>query len=298
MVHPGHVLLDDRALVQVAGDEVGGGTDLLHAAGVGLPVGVGALESRQERVVDVDAAPGERIAQLGGEDLHVARQHHQLHVVLVDGLQHPGFEGGLLLGTLDGQVLERHLVEPGQRGQRVVVGEDQRHLEREVPGVRLEQQIVDAVLRGGGQDQGAQRPACDVEGVLDVVTIDDRLQLLLELLLGGRGVHLDPHVEAVGGGAGELLGLGDVAAGGDHRAGDGVDDAGAVLAHEGQHEMMVLGGHPGSVGIHQCGCRSVRTEDGHCTRRLAYTGRPWLRRGPRGWPARPGRSRGRHGRRR
>jgi len=50
------VLLDDRALVEVAGDIVGGGADQLHTARMGLVIGLGALEARQEAVVDVDAA--------------------------------------------------------------------------------------------------------------------------------------------------------------------------------------------------------------------------------------------------
>jgi hypothetical protein len=49
-----HVLLDDRALVELAGDVVAGGADQLDAAGVGLVVGLGADEAGQEAVVDVD----------------------------------------------------------------------------------------------------------------------------------------------------------------------------------------------------------------------------------------------------
>ena len=48
VIHAHHVLLDDRALVQVARDEVGGGADELHAAGVRLLVRVGTLEAGQE----------------------------------------------------------------------------------------------------------------------------------------------------------------------------------------------------------------------------------------------------------
>src|SRR6185312_5205806 len=52
------VLFDDRPLVQIGGHEVGGGADQLHAAGVRLVIGPGALEPGQERVVDIDAAAG------------------------------------------------------------------------------------------------------------------------------------------------------------------------------------------------------------------------------------------------
>ncbi len=58
VVDANHVLLDDRALVEVGRHVVGGGADQLHAAGVCLVVGLGALEARQEGVVDVDRAAG------------------------------------------------------------------------------------------------------------------------------------------------------------------------------------------------------------------------------------------------
>ena len=57
------VLLDDRALVEVGCDVVRRRPDELHAAVVRLVVGLGALEARQERVVDVDGAALEGTAQ-------------------------------------------------------------------------------------------------------------------------------------------------------------------------------------------------------------------------------------------
>src|ERR1700738_3520024 len=50
------VLVDDRALIEVAGDVMRGSTDQLDAALKRLVIGPRALETRQERVVDVDAA--------------------------------------------------------------------------------------------------------------------------------------------------------------------------------------------------------------------------------------------------
>ena len=95
VVDPDHLLLDDRTLVEVGGHVVRGRSDQLHAAGVGLVVGLGALEAGQERVVDVDRAAFEGPAEVVGQDLHVAGQHHQVDVVLVDQLQQPGFGLGL-----------------------------------------------------------------------------------------------------------------------------------------------------------------------------------------------------------
>src|SRR6476661_10368506 len=66
------VLIDDRALIEIAGDVMRGGADQLDAALMRLVVGARALEARQERVVDVDAAPRQSCGHLVREDLHVA----------------------------------------------------------------------------------------------------------------------------------------------------------------------------------------------------------------------------------
>ena len=58
------VLLDDRALVEIGGDEMRGRADQLDAARMRLVIGLRALEAGQERMVDVDAAP----LQLGARD--------------------------------------------------------------------------------------------------------------------------------------------------------------------------------------------------------------------------------------
>ena len=59
------VLLDERAGVEVGGDVVGGGADRLDAALVGLGVGFGTDEGRQETVVDVDMRSCQREMKIG-----------------------------------------------------------------------------------------------------------------------------------------------------------------------------------------------------------------------------------------
>src|SRR5438552_17565640 len=49
------VLVDDLPLVEIAGDVMRGGADQFDAALMGLVIGPCALESGQERVMDVDA---------------------------------------------------------------------------------------------------------------------------------------------------------------------------------------------------------------------------------------------------
>ena len=65
MAHPDHVLVDDRPLVEVGGDVVGGDANQLDAPFMGLVVRAGATERRKERVVDVDRSPGPRFQNAG-----------------------------------------------------------------------------------------------------------------------------------------------------------------------------------------------------------------------------------------
>ncbi len=65
MIHARHVLLDDRAFVQIRGDVMRRRADDLDAARMGLMVGLGALEAGQEAVMDVDGASGQRLAEVG-----------------------------------------------------------------------------------------------------------------------------------------------------------------------------------------------------------------------------------------
>jgi len=50
----GDVLVDDGALIEIGRGVVGGGPDELDAAAMGLVVGLGSREGREEAVVDID----------------------------------------------------------------------------------------------------------------------------------------------------------------------------------------------------------------------------------------------------
>src|SRR6266404_5948078 len=72
------VLHDDRTLVEIFGNIVSSCAYHFHAPVKRLAVGLGALESRQKRMVDVDAAAGEKFAHICRKDLHIARQYDQI----------------------------------------------------------------------------------------------------------------------------------------------------------------------------------------------------------------------------
>lgn len=84
MIHPRDSLLNNRPLIQISRDKMRRSTNNLDTTIVRLMVRLGALERRQETVVDVDDFPGHDFAQLGAEDLHVAGQHDEVDLVLLD----------------------------------------------------------------------------------------------------------------------------------------------------------------------------------------------------------------------
>lgn len=142
MVDALNILFDDRAFVERGGHVVGGGTDDLDAALVGLVVGPGALEAGQEGVVDVDGAAFEGPAEVVGQHLHVARQHHQLGAAALDDLQLLRF--GLRLGVGgDGDVVEGNAVVFGQRAEVGVVGDDGADLDRQHAGAGAREQYYE-----------------------------------------------------------------------------------------------------------------------------------------------------------
>ena len=91
-------------------DVMRGRADQFDAPFMRLMIGPRALEARQERVVNVDAAAGQLRRQIVRQDLHVAREHHEIGLCLADRIPDRGFLLGLgLFG--DGQVMKRDVAE-------------------------------------------------------------------------------------------------------------------------------------------------------------------------------------------
>ena len=77
-----HVLFDDRSLIKVLGRVVRRGADALDAATVSLMVRLAPLEGGQEGVMDIDDPHREGFDHLLREDLHVARHHDEIDLVV------------------------------------------------------------------------------------------------------------------------------------------------------------------------------------------------------------------------
>ena len=167
VVHALHVLLDDRAFVEVGGDVVRGGADQLDTARMRLEVGLRALEAGQEAVVDVDGAALQRAAELGAQDLHVARQHHQ-----VDALAFDQASISLLLRALgrriaargQRQVVEGHAVAAAPASAKSGWLETMPAMSTaQLAAVPAEQQVVQAMAVLADQQQQARACAAGVQ---------------------------------------------------------------------------------------------------------------------------------------
>ena len=259
MADPRDVLLDDGPLVQVGRHVVGGGADEFHAALVGLGVGAGAFEGGEEGVVDVDDAALHCPAHAVGEDLHVARQHHQFHLLRGDEVEQ------LLLGPgfrvlRDGDVEEGDAVELGDGRQVRVVAHHRHHLDGQALGALAVEQVREAVALARDHDDGAQAPPQLVDPVVGAELARHVGQALLHGGAARGRVHFHAHEEGASAGVAELLGLDDVAPGRADDAGDGVDDAGAVRARQGENELRVFshGRQSSHVPARQRGRAAVR----------------------------------------
>lgn len=204
VVHTDDVLLNDRALIEVAGDEMGSSTDNLDTAVVSLVVRLGTLEGRQEGVVDVDDAAGHGFAELGRQDLHVAGEHNQVNVVLGGQLEDLAFLLGLG-GCGHWEVVEGDVVGCGERREVGVVGDDQGDLNAELTGGLAEEKVVQAVADLGDHHQDAGLLVGRVDLVIQSEGIGGGLESSAQLLqfgeVGGSiRRKLGAHEEALGGG--------------------------------------------------------------------------------------------------
>ena len=243
MGHAGDVLRDDRPLVEVGGGVVGGRADHLHPPLVGLVVGLGADERRQQRVVDVDDLVRVARHELLAEHLHVAGQHQQLDARLVGERDDLRLLGGLVTGH-DRQVVERHPEERAGLGVVGVVAHDEGDVGVQLAGAPAGQQVEQAVRLAGGQ----HADACDVLGQPQLALHPEAVADLAEgrQHLGGferEAVELELHpleeqpVVVVG----VLVDLDDVRAVPGEEFGDGGDDAAGVFAGQQQHGGAAAG---------------------------------------------------------
>ena len=218
--------------------------------------------------MDVDRAPGQRFAQTRRQDLHVARQHHQVDALALDQFQDP-----LLLryaaAGIDREVVEGHAVAARKLRVVGVVGRHRGDVRAQLAAVGAEQQVVEAVALPAHQHQQSRAPAHVVHRPVHRMRGGQRCERLAHGVdgAGGRDVEMHAQEEASGLGIAELLRVDDVAAVLEQQPGDAMDDAGAVGAGEGED---VVAGHCGRCGVR---ARDYVTRTARAVRRLRP--QPW-----------------------
>lgn len=243
MVHGDDLLDDDGALVEIGGDEVGGGADDLHAAVEGLVIGAGAGEGGEEGVMDVDDATGEAGDEGAGEDPHVLGENEEFGGVLGESLEEGGFVG-IAVEAGVGDMVEGEIEAADEGFEFGMVGDDGKDLGVQLSVSVADEEVGEAVMFAGGEDDdlfgagcgqadggvgGEDSPGCGEEGS----GIDGAIELGPHEEAGGRGVH-------------EFMIADDVGAVGEEDAGDGVDEAGLVTAFD---EEDVVAGLSGGHGV-------------------------------------------------
>src|SRR5690606_24387447 len=146
MAHALHILFDDRALIEIARDVVGGRSDELYATIECLVIGLRALEARQEGVVNVDATAEKIGRQFVGKDLHVAGENHQVGSCLLDDAAQLLFLFRLRLAR-DGKMPERQIAQHDVAVDLArVVGDDTGYVHGKLAGTPAVEQIDEAVI--------------------------------------------------------------------------------------------------------------------------------------------------------
>src|SRR5215472_7868436 len=135
-----HILFDDGTIVEHFGDVVTGGADQLDAALERLMVGTRAHKSWKKRMVNIDNALRIFAYELVRENLHVARQHHKVWLVLVNQVLDSIFGSPFVVFHHRNDYV-RNLVEGGDLAIIRMVGDNQRNLAGEFAALMPIEQI-------------------------------------------------------------------------------------------------------------------------------------------------------------
>jgi len=228
---------DDRAFVEIGGDEVGGDADDFDATLVGLAIGVRAGEGGQERGVDVDDFVFPAPDEIGREDFHEAGEHDEIDFMLFEERE------DLFLGL--GAVEKRNVIKgklaAARDGSEVgSIADDDDGLCAEARG-RLGEEAFEHVgfLRDeNGESLRADRDEMNLRFHLEVTA--SGLDFALDggaVKVGGRPGGLEGHAELA---AGDLFLHGfDVGAQLKEELRDPRDDAGFVVSNEGDRGEML-----------------------------------------------------------
>src|SRR5262249_36399488 len=129
--HADHVLLDDRPFVERRRHVMAGSTNQFHAARKCLMVWFRTHKCQSERIMNIYHAQQIMTVELRPEDLHIAREHHQIYI-LPDQIQHLPL--GFAFVFWVAQQLKRNSVKISQPPGGGMVANDYRDVASQLPG--------------------------------------------------------------------------------------------------------------------------------------------------------------------
>ena len=179
---------------------------------MGLMIGFGALETRQETVVDIDAAAGQIGGKIIGQYLHVTGKHHQFCSGVFDDLLDLRFL--LSLGVAgNGEVI---IGDVGIRGQVQhflrMVGDNGDGLHVQFANAHPVEKIAHAMVEFRHQDQDFSPAVSRSYGPFHIEGCCRGRKVGFKFLRRLRQCEFDPHEKMAGLGIIKLLGFNNIAA--------------------------------------------------------------------------------------
>ena len=241
VIDPRYILLDDGAFVQMRRDIVGGRAYEFDAAIVRLVIGLGAFEARQKAVVNIDGAAFERAAHAITQDLHIACQDHQLGTRVLDDGQLLCFGLGFIRRHRN--VVKRNAVVGCQLRKIAVVADDGAYIDIQEARLPAKEQIIQAMpLAADHQHRGHGR-RLRMQARKHLKWLGKSRQFLLEALGRHGATKTHTHKKQARIMVVVLRSFFNIAAALKQKSRNGMDDANAVEAREGQN----IGGGAGAI---------------------------------------------------
>ena len=191
-------------------------------------------------MVDVDGFATQGLAHAAGQNLHVPRQHHQVHLMGFHQLQDLVLLRLLGLGWCasgQGKVMEGNVVAGGELVEVGVIGDDAHDLHGQQTAAVAKQQVIQAMADFGHHDQhaGLDRRVVHVPSHLHGGgQFAKSLAQFLKTQLGVFVLEVHPHEKQLGLGVAKLGRVEDVAAVIGQKTRDPLDDAALVLTGQGE----------------------------------------------------------------
>ena len=194
-LQPQNFLRDDWAFVEIGRDEMGGDTDDLDAAFVGLAICICAGERGQERGMNVDDLVFPAPDEIGREDFHESREDNEIGLVLFEQFEN------FLLGFIANEkwhVVKRQFVSARERSQVGPVADDDDGLRAQSCGRFREQPLDDMRFLRDENGQSLRAHRCEVNLRFHLQNAGGQPDAVLDrgrVEVGGRPRGLQGHAE-------------------------------------------------------------------------------------------------------